>query len=176
MDHKAYILDHEAFSSELSDILYRALETGETGGLVSFIQRNLGVLKEPYEGEPLDESWITMIESHDPHQYGDFALTKFYDPKNEMGLGDVGGAVIEVLRRELQCDHLPVLGSPFGPPGAEFDPGKLGSYFQDAKDVKENLQTLESLRSRLRHTRLFDGAIHLLETAQEQGRGLYVTF
>ena len=64
-----------------------------------------------------------------------------------------------------------LLGAPFGPPGNLFDPGRMGSYFQDSA---------EAIRSRdvLRKLSFSDLSSFLtcLEQAAASGRGLYVTF
>src|SRR5207302_666883 len=86
MHHKAFVLDHAGFLRELGEVLYRALATGDCGPLVRFIEAHRGSLTDPYEGEPLEASWESMLETRDAHQYGDFALTRFYDPRADDGL------------------------------------------------------------------------------------------
>jgi len=75
MEHKAYTFDFASFDVELRPILEKVLRTGELDSLIDFIVRHLENLSDPYEGEPLNENWEQLIESRDPHQYGDFALT-----------------------------------------------------------------------------------------------------
>src|ERR1051326_1231389 len=97
MEHKAFLFDYDAFDGELRAILEGALLSGACGGLVSFINANLGDLRDPYEGEPLGADWETMIETQDAHQYGDFALTKYYDPTADMGLGGAWDNIQELI-------------------------------------------------------------------------------
>jgi hypothetical protein len=75
--HKAFVLDYQSFESQLKDILESALENKNVSQLSEYISRNQTHLKDPYEGEPLTSEWESMIESQDPHQYGDFSLTMY---------------------------------------------------------------------------------------------------
>src|SRR5262249_43022633 len=88
MSHKAYAFNWRAFErDELPGLLSGALETGDTAGLLAYVERNRQALKDPYQGEPLAESWKDLLENQDIHEYGDFALTRFYDLKADNGLG-----------------------------------------------------------------------------------------
>src|SRR5262245_55387643 len=129
MDHKAYVFDYHAFKSELSGTLMDALSTGQTDSLVKFIEGNRESLTYPYgtmpdqqtwrdliePGDHLDESWQDLVETPDAHTYGDFALTKFYDPADDIGLSHGWDEAETLLERELGHDYY-VLGTPFGPP------------------------------------------------------------
>jgi len=175
MEHKAFVLDYGAFERELAPILLNALDTGAVRDLVGFINSNLERLKDPYEGDPLDADWESMIETRDPHQYGDFALTKYYDPQTDIGLGQVWESIEETLTKEVgegQAQAI-VLGRPFGPPQNYFNPGKMGSYFQSPSEVKKNLQKLESLQS---SARVPTAVARLKSIFDTSGKGLYVTF
>jgi hypothetical protein len=138
MEHKAFVFDTKAFDLEVRPVLERALSDGDTRGLVDFIRGNVDVLKDPYEGEPLNENWENSLQVRDPHQYGDFALTKYYDPRQDIGLGRDWEEVQSLLLAEIGTD-LPILGRPIGPPNSLFDPGKMGSYFQSEADVRDHL-------------------------------------
>src|SRR5215475_8354832 len=114
MDNKAYVFDYNAFMNELSGTLLDALSTGQTDSLMKFIDENWDSLTDPDEGEPLDESWRDMIETAarqtygvfalDAHIYGDFALTKFYDPADNIGLSHYWDEVESLLDSELGHD------------------------------------------------------------------------
>src|SRR5256885_898845 len=80
MEHKAFLFAYDSFNAELRPVLEHALRSRDYGPLVSFISDNLADLRDPYEGRPLGADWEAMIETHDAHQYGDFSLTKYYDP------------------------------------------------------------------------------------------------
>ena len=62
MQHKAFVLDYEDFKSQMGNLLESALMTGSNDKLVQFIGTNITGLKDPYEGEPLNESWEDLIE------------------------------------------------------------------------------------------------------------------
>lgn len=173
MEHKAYLFDYARWERELLPILQVALKSGDCGMLVAFIHQNAGSLTDPYEGEPLDDDWEAMLESKDPHQCGDFALTKYYRPDSDIGLGLDWQAVHDLGPSDRGTS--PILGSIVGPNDSPFDPGKMGSYFQDPQEVVENLAFLRQLCERRRFNEL-DRAIVLLQSAVDLPCGLYVTF
>lgn len=172
MEHKAFLFDFEAFETELRPILEWALRSSDDRALVSFIQANLADLRDPYEGEPLNANWESLITMHDAHQYGDFALTKYYDPAVDIGLGSAWNAFQEWFAEMSPAGESPILGSPIGPMDAPFDPGKMGSYFQSAARVRENLKYLR----RLPRAHDVGSAIEMLRTAADVNAGVYVTF
>lgn len=177
MEHKAFAFDYDSFNGELGRLLRHSLESGHTEGLVEFIEANRDDLTDPYEGDPLDEDWQEMVETADAHTYGDFALTKYYDPTEDHGLGYDWDTLEELLDAEAGGGAPLVLGTPFGPAGKLFDPGKMGSYFRSPAEVKEHLAQVERLATekpelaeRLRPL------AEMLRPAADAGRGLYVTF
>jgi hypothetical protein len=177
MDHKAYVFDYNAFTSELSGALLEALSTGHTDSLVKFIEGNRDSLTDPYEGEPLDESWRDLVETADAHTYGAFSLTKFYDPADNIGLSHHWDDVKTLLDSEIGNGACVVLGTPFGPPGELFDPGKMGSYFQSPAEAEEHLSQLERLAGKKTELAPCLGeVIEMLLRAAAQGKGLYITF
>ena len=177
MDYKAFIFDYNAFVEELADILENALVTNENHKLIAFIEKNLSYLKDPDEGEPLDYSWKEMIEIGDISEYGDFAITKYYNPKCDIGIGYDWERLDDLLLKELNVDISPLLGTPFGSSGNYFDPGKQGSYFQSLEKVKNNLELLDSL-SKQKLDNLPGIAIlnKMLSDASVLEKGLYITF
>jgi hypothetical protein len=177
MFHKAYAFDWPAFEQdELPELLSRALETGDLTGLVAYVERNRHVLKNPYEGGPLDEDWEELLENRDVHEFGDFALTRFYDPAAEFGLGYCWNEIDDAFPEE---GRLALLGSPLGPAHNRFDPGRYGSYFQTPRRVEESLALIRcfDLPRLDEHDRgiveRFEG---LLEECVLRGLGLCVTF
>jgi hypothetical protein len=114
MSHKVFIFDENSFQTELSQILSNALTTNQTAELVEFIEQNLTLLKDPYEGEPLDQNWKNWLDVNDPHQCGDIALTNFYDPQADIGLGDNWLKIQTILQQELGTDLI-ILGVYVGP-------------------------------------------------------------
>jgi hypothetical protein len=177
MFHKANAFDWRAFErDELPELLSRALETNDTSGLLAYVERNQHVLKDPYEGDPLDDDWQALLENHDVHEFGDFALTRFYDPAADRGLGyswnEIDDALPEEGRRAL-------LGCSPGPAHNRFDPGRYGSYFQTPQRVAESLALVRGFDlSRLdgQDRRVLERFKGLLEECLTAGLGLYVTF
>ncbi len=171
MEHKAYILDYSSFDRELRPVLETALQTMKNDELVQFIESNLGVLKDPCEGELLDADWRQIIDVTDVHQLGDLALTKYYDPKDDLGIGNSW----EVIQDMISEDHSesPVLGVTVGPTENPFDPGKMGSYFQSEVQVDKNYRYLDSLPEERDEVKR---AKEILSAARNAKSGLYVTF
>src|SRR5947209_5298245 len=130
MEHKAFVLDYQSFCRELRPLLEAALAGGDCRGLVYFINENFVLLRDPYEGKPLPTRWEAILEFKDAHQYGDIALTKYYDPAADIGLGGAWECIQMMIAAAGNSDESPVLGTPIGPQTSPFDPGKMGSYFQ----------------------------------------------
>ena len=58
MIHKAYAFDWSAVAGdELYDILLDALSSGDTNGLIRYIEANRCHLKDENEGGPLSDNW-----------------------------------------------------------------------------------------------------------------------
>jgi hypothetical protein len=176
-EHKAFVLDYQSFESQLKNILESALENKNVSQLSGYISQNQTHLKDPYEGEPLTDNWESMIESQDPHQYGDFALTMFYDPTEDIGLGYDWENIQEILSQKL-TDTSSVLGSPIGPESNYFDPGKMGAYFQSPQQVIENQRLLENSfdQGELESSAELEKMLEMLQAATLEGKGLYITF
>ncbi|MEW4453011.1 hypothetical protein AB1L30_10065 [Bremerella sp. JC817] len=173
MEHKAFIFKYDLFEAELLPILRDALQGHECNELVSFIRQNFDFLSDPYEGEPLRSSWDSMIETRDTHQFGDFALTKYYDPADDIGLGTMWETVQKYVPDNRAMS--PILGSFIGTNEAPFDPGMLGSYFQSHEQVTESRRFL-NLLARERFSSELIEAFDMLDRAYQSQEGLYVTF
>lgn len=174
MEHKAFLFDYESFERELCPALVHALATGETRRLESFISTNLDALRDPYEGEPLDADWASLIEVKDAHQYGDLALTKYYSPTADIGLGSAWERV-QGLPEIASRAESPILGTIIGSGDASFDPGRMGSYFQSARIVREHYEYMLGL-AKDAHSADLDEAVEMLAEAAKKNAGLYVTF
>jgi hypothetical protein len=177
MSHKAYAFDRSAFERDkLHGLLPGALSADDPAELARYIEAHRTELKDPYEGAPLPEDWQDMLGNRDVQEYGDFALTRFYDPAEDWGVGD---AWMAIDRRLPEADQAALLGSPFGPLGAYFDPGCLGSYFQTPPQVVASLDRVRrspwpDLEDDPRESlKRFEA---LLARCTESGSGLYITF
>jgi hypothetical protein len=176
MEHKAYVFDYERFEAELGRTLYKALEGGPLDDLTAFIARHWSRLKDPFEGNPLEAAWQSTVEPQDAHQYGDLALTKFYEPSANIGLGPGWDQLQRDLEERESLSSSLILGRPFGPLGNLFDPGKMGSYFSSVKEVQKSCFKLMESEKKPNPCSLLPGAIKMFHAAMTAGKGLYVTF
>lgn len=176
-EHKAYAFAYQLFSTELEPILEAALACGDCRELIDFIERERLNLTDPYEGERLPRDWEQLLEFKDAHQYGDFALTKYYSVTHDIGLGPFWEKPEgELTAAGMNAAEI-ILGSPAGPRQNRFDPGKIGSYFRSEQRVTQHLTELQAaLQSgRLRRTQVSQ-LERMLSAAMSARRGLYVTF
>jgi hypothetical protein len=166
MYHKAFAFDWTSFQRHLAPILHDALSSDSIAGLAAFIEHHWQSLTDPYEGQPLPEDWSALMENRDVHVYGDFALTLYYSPTVDFGVGDSWLALSDdpSVAKAL-------LGQPFGPADNVFDPGRMGSYFQTLDAVSSSLGIL-SADDRPELSDFID----LLERCGVEGMGVYVTF
>lgn len=168
MEHKGYAFDWQKFKAELLPVLIEALETGEIQDLLQFIEKNRDQLTDPYDGMPLNSNWQSMLFSPNAHVYGDYALTKYYDVSEQTG---VGYAWIEISDRLPKEAARALLGEALGPKHNLFDPGKMGSYFQQPEQVRISLKVLEKL-----NVPEIDEFRRLLSRCATEDKGVYVTF
>jgi hypothetical protein len=175
MEHKAFLFDGDRFDEELRPTIEAALSTGDCVPLVDFICDDLDVLTDPYEGEPLPPDWDSMLETKDAHDYGDFALTKYYDPTADIGLGASWERLQELVASDPDIVTSRIPGATIGPADSPFDPGKMGAYFQSASQVAANYRGLLDL-ARESSSDVAADAVRMLGQAVRAGKGLYITF
>jgi hypothetical protein len=169
MSHKAYSFDWKVFESdELYMLLVGALESNEVSSLIGYIENYRTELKDPYEGEPLARNWQEMLENHDVDEYGDFALTRFYDPAADLGVAEEWMEVDNLLS---DPDRGAFLGFPIRCANNVFDPGRMGSYFQTPEQVTSSLIIVGELA-----IEAVESFKELLEDCSHKGLGIYVTF
>ncbi|WP_425619062.1 hypothetical protein NA78x_002793 [Anatilimnocola sp. NA78] len=170
MSHKAYAFDWREFESdELHHLLIAALESGDPTTITKYIEAHHEQIKDPFAGQPIEQRWQATFGNRDVHEYGDFALTRFYDPADDQGIADSWLAVDAALAPH---DRSALLGSTLGRPGHEFDPGRQGSYFQTPERVVESLRRIE----RITRARELESYMQLLSRCAGNGLGVYVTF
>jgi hypothetical protein len=167
MSHKAYALRYESFQAELAPVLLAALATREATGLEAFVVRNRAQLSVPWDAAPLPAAWAPATPGS-VQELADVALTLFYDPGRDFGLAEAWRHEDEQLPEAARAC---LLGETFGPPGAVFDPGLQGSYFQSPDAVIASERTLQVLR-RSSLQQFLSG----LAVVRQAGAGLYVTF
>jgi hypothetical protein len=168
MSHKAYAFDWRGFELDLLPLLEDALLADDSAQLETFIDDHREALTDPYEGEPLSDDWRAALENRDVHEYGDYALTRFYDPADDLGIAEEWLKVSERLPRPAANA---LLGFPVGPPKRLFDPGRQGSYFQTPAQVRESLAILKPLG-----VPELDPFVKLMERCAAEGCGVYITF
>lgn len=166
--HKAFAFDGHAFEVQLAPTLRRALAQGDPWALEAFVDTHWEALKDPYGGEPLSPGWRSQLEAGDLQELADFALTRYYDPKADFGIGEEWDGLAQGLPG---AQRQALLGAALQEGGQTFDPGRMGSYFQDRQRAAMSLQVFEHVD---------DGALGAfkrgLQQAVGKGRGLYVTF
>jgi hypothetical protein len=161
------MFDWTAFHQQFSSVLMDSLLKNDPKALIEYGNKNLALLRDPYEGQPLGQDWTDRLETGDVQEVGDFVLTKFYDPADDMGLGTDWR-----YEEELAEDgRAALLGQAFGPPDQLFDPGRMGSYFQDLETTRNSQQVFSALA----HPKMKDFE-SLLCRAVQLNRGVYVTF
>lgn len=169
MQHKAFRFDWDAFNAELRERLHHALLTNDPSQLTSYINSDVSEFSDPYDGDTLTTDWVQLLsDPTDVHEIGDYALTRFYDPTADFGVGD---AWMEIGQELEDAQRHALLGRAIGPTSNPFDPGKMGSYFQTTKDVVHSRSTLFGVKK--------DGLtefLGLLGRCVSLGRGVYVTF
>ena len=166
MEHKAFAFDWNAFQRDLAPILHDALSCDSVAALAAFIEHHRHSLTDPYEGQPLPKDWWSSMENRDVQEHGDFALTRYYSPTVDFGIGD---SWIEFSSGFPSPQIL--LGDLFGPADNRFDPGRMGSYFQTPTVVASSLRDLSAND----HPEL-SGFVGLLERCNAGEMGVYVTF
>jgi hypothetical protein len=169
MSHKAFIFKWSDFQNELSPLLATALTENRVESLLAFGDLHLAMLRSPHTGFPLNLDWRNSFEAGDVQEIADFVLTKYYDPNED---GGIGRAWLDLEEGFPDAIRIAVLGKPFGVQGNYFDPGKMGSYFQDETTVRESLV---AVRSADRGPAL-STFVETLERSAALGQGLYVTF
>jgi hypothetical protein len=176
MEHKAFLFNYDEFTATLAPILFAALANNDIQPLMRYIEENREHLKDPYEGDPLDPQWMDLVEPMDAHQLGDFALTRFYSPTEDIGLGYTWEASLENVRREVNEDaEAIILGEPFGPSSHPFDPGKMGSFVRSREIVHRQRATVAQVMKE-HHSGTVADVERLLSRPDDTRRGLYVTY
>lgn len=177
MNHQAYVFDYEAFAGTLRPLLVSALNTQNSAPLQAFIDDHLGQLRDPRTGVPVGTDWRSLWNAQDVQVCGALALTCYYDPRQNIGIGELWQEIDNLVLEEFGADRRLTLGSGLGPNEQRFNPGRQGSYFQTADEVRDNLQVLQKYLVRRAAMRpSLEPVERMLQQAAEADQGLYVTF
>lgn len=148
ISHKAYLFATAEFDRQLAPLLYSALARNDPAGLRDYIRANQQDLHDPDEEMPLAEDWETHYHL-DVQQYAAFALTNFYDPTDDWGLGhdfDALGAYLESVPKAKKYTGALLGGYLFGPKGKRLDPGYMGTGLATRGQVRALLAVLEKTK------------------------------
>lgn len=168
MQHKAFEFDWTGFQIGLAPLLEQSLVTRDVESLRQFVTANRRYCTSPYSGQTLPAQWETLLQSKDVQEYADFALTRYYDPSDDIGIGDDWAEALDELSPDQQQA---MLGAPFGKPDARFDPGHQGAYFKTVDGVEQSLRALNGVS----HPEVSKFSRYLV-LVSAKGKGLYVTF
>jgi hypothetical protein len=176
MSHKAFVFDHARFERELRERLLTALTRDDPRPLEAFITAHREALRDPYEGNPLGSNWRDEFRPADVQAYADFALTMYYDPSDDIGLGSSWEKASQGIE-QAGLDGSPLLGTALATAAVCFDPGRQGAYLQSESDVQYHLTQLSALEARTpRRLQWLRAVQEMLQSAASERRGLYVTF
>ena len=153
--HRAFVFDEAGYRRELAPLLDR----NDSAGLTRFIAEHQEQLRNPETG--------ALLEEGDELNPVAVALTAFYDPRANIGLGSAA----QTLRFSLIDLY---------PEGRVFVQGGLlgvpEGYFQSAEYVAGSVEILERLREDYPRKRdIIEPVLTMLRTAAKAGKGLYIT-
>jgi hypothetical protein len=166
MSHKAFEISWSEFERELLPVLTRALGSGETRELELFVENNSGSCSDPNDGLPIGENWVDALG--DLQALGDIALTKYYSPAEDFGLGEEWSSIDSEIPKTAR---VALLGNALKSGNVAFDPGLMGSYFQSPGQVVASLESLVGIERPSLYC-----FVDLLNRAKANGNGVYNCF
>ncbi|MFC4476045.1 hypothetical protein [Flavobacterium chungangensis] len=189
IEHKSFLFNTSAFTKELSEIILTAGETDNEKLLISFINQNLNDLKSPYSGEELTSAWIEELETEDIQELADFAMTKYYNPDEELGLSYSWELLLESFDElDLKFNNeYYILGKSLDSENFTLDPGRMGLGFIDSQQISSIHKELISLKQNFINIfetesldkeviQAYEELIEIYEEAKESNCGLLMTF
>jgi hypothetical protein len=189
MEHKSFLFNTSAFTKELSEIILTAGETDNEKLVISFINQNLNDLKSPYSGEELTSEWIEELETEDIQELADFAMTKYYNPDEELGLSYSWELLLESFDElDLKFNNeYYILGKSLDSENFTLDPGRMGLGFIDSQQISSIHKELISLKQNFINIfetesldkeviQAYEELIEIYEEAKESNCGLLMTF
>src|SRR5260221_9040117 len=143
MEHHAFVFDYDAFDAELLPVLKYVLSLENVESLIQFIDIHLTHLSMPLDGTPLDLSWRDSLAEQDVNGCGALALTRYYNPLDDVGLLFEWDDLWDFLDQYGLSEIM--LGTPLSRRLVGFYPMGEYSYVQSPEEVTENLKRLEEL-------------------------------
>ena len=160
--HQAFVFDEAAFRRELAPLLDRQADAA----LESFINDHRARLRDPETGAALELSWRQEPENEGFARRAALALTAFYDPTANIGLGSSAQKCRFALMDLYPEGRVFVGGGSLGVPEG---------HFQSAGYVAESVVILERLQAEHRQKAdVIDPVLTMLQAALHTGRGLYI--
>lgn len=166
MSHKAFEINWSEFARELLPVITRALGSGETRELELFVEKNSGSCSDPNDGLPIGEGWEDALG--DLQALADIALTKYYSPAEDFGVGEEWSSIDSELSNSAR---VALLGNSLRIGNVAFDPGLMGSYFQSPEQVVTSLESLAGIERPSLYC-----FVNLLNQAKANGNGVYNCF
>ena len=179
MEHHAYVFDYDAFSVELLPVLKNAISIFDTQLLENFIDANIDSLTSPLDATPLDALWRDGITSINPitpdsiNELGALALTRYYDPLDDIGLLFDWDDVWDFLEQYGNPEIM--LGMPLSRGFEGFELGGTYSYLQSPEQVAENLKRVEEIyKDNPEIDNELDELVVMFQRAARALKGLYI--
>ncbi|WP_309716122.1 hypothetical protein [Armatimonas sp.] len=162
--HKAFVFDEAAFRRDLAPILDRH----DDAALEHFISDHRAQLRNPRNGGHIESDWRDDAAFDGFARRTTLALTAYYDPTANIGLGSAASKCRFGLIDLYPESRVFVSGGALGVPDG---------YFQSASYVAESVAILENLRSELPlKADVIDPVLTMLQAAKSVGQGLYIIF
>ncbi|MCX6368834.1 MAG: hypothetical protein NTX57_19300 [Armatimonadetes bacterium] len=160
--HKAFVFDEAAFRRDLAPILDRHDDTA----LEHFISDHRAQLRNPRNGVHIESDWRDDAAFDGFGRRATLALTAYYDPTANIGLGSAASKCRFGLIDLYPESRVFVGGGALGVPDG---------YFQSASYVAESVAILENLRAQLPlKAEIIDPVLIMLHAATAENKGLYL--
>ena len=196
MIHKAYCFDTKAFDNDLREIITKCVDGNNLSELRSFICDNVEFLSSPYSFDALDEDWQDELENGEIQELSDFALTRYYDVSDDIGLEESWNSLLESLKaiKMLNDYSYYVIGEEFSVGDFCLDPGGMGLGFVDVNEItnikEELIEKRDYFGKAIQKTKVdtiyeltteeienaYSQLIDIYEQAEKNQKGLMFTF
>jgi hypothetical protein len=162
--HKAFVFDEAAFRRDLAPLLDRHDDTA----LEHFIDDHRGRLRSPRTGAALEQGWRDDTAYDGFGRRAALALTAYYDPTANIGLGSAASKCRFGLIDLYPEGRVFVGGGALGTPEG---------HYQSASYVAESVAILERLRADFPlKAEIIDPVLTMLGAAAQAQQGLFLLF